>query len=169
VPLAAQTQDNAVHINEIQVNGTHNSYHAGISPGEAKLWPAKAPALYSRLDYRHPSLTAQLRAGVRQLEVDIFAAEKGGPLYPPGRARLGGTGRTTGRSGFRPRITSQQRHPPARCRAPERGANPQHGFSGLGTGRHGLCGWVVRRTHITARCNLVVLPKGCRDALLYLP
>ena len=80
MPLTAQTQDGAVHLNEIQVIGTHNSYHAGIPPGESKFWQTKAPALYSGLDYRHPSLTTQLSAGVRQLELDIFADEKGG-LY----------------------------------------------------------------------------------------
>jgi hypothetical protein len=73
-------QDDNVRINEIQVIGTHNSYHAGFAPSEAKLWQQKNPRLFRGLDYRHPSLTTQLNSGVRQIELDIYADTKGG-LY----------------------------------------------------------------------------------------
>jgi hypothetical protein len=73
-------QDQQVHINEIQVIGTHNSYHAGFAPSEAKLWQQKNPQMFRALDYHHPSLTSQLSAGVRQIELDIYADTKGG-LY----------------------------------------------------------------------------------------
>jgi hypothetical protein len=76
---AAQT-DADVHLNEIQVIGTHNSYHAGFAPSAAKLWQQKNPKVFEALNYSHPSLTAQLDGGVRQLEIDIFADTKGG-LY----------------------------------------------------------------------------------------
>ena len=69
-----------VRINQIQVIGTHNSYHSGFAPSAAKLWQQKNPKVFAGLDYRHPSLTAQLDAGVRQIELDIFADTKGG-LY----------------------------------------------------------------------------------------
>ncbi|HXP06847.1 MAG TPA: phosphatidylinositol-specific phospholipase C1-like protein [Acidobacteriaceae bacterium] len=72
--------DQRVRINQIQVIGTHNSYHSGFAPSAAKLWQQKNPKVFAGLDYRHPSLTAQLDAGVRQLEIDIFADTKGG-LY----------------------------------------------------------------------------------------
>jgi Phosphoinositide phospholipase C, Ca2+-dependent len=72
--------DQGVRINQIQVIGTHNSYHSGFAPSAAKLWQQKNPKVFAGLDYRHPSLTAQLDAGVRQLEIDIFADSKGG-LY----------------------------------------------------------------------------------------
>lgn len=75
----AQTDSN-VRINQIQVIGTHNSYHAGLAPSAAKFLQEKNPAAFAALDYRHPSLTSQLDAGVRQIELDIFADTKGG-LY----------------------------------------------------------------------------------------
>lgn len=78
---AVLAQDAAnVRINQIQIIGTHNSYHAGFAPSATKLWQEKNPKAFAALDYRHPSLTSQLNAGVRQIEIDIFADTKGG-LY----------------------------------------------------------------------------------------
>jgi hypothetical protein len=55
VPAPAQAPaDRRVHLNQIQIIGTHNSYHAGIAPSEAKLWQAKHPQEYQELDYQHP-------------------------------------------------------------------------------------------------------------------
>jgi len=67
-------------LNQIQVIGTHNSYHAGIAPSESKLWQAKYGDAFKGLDYRHQPLTQQLDSGVRQIELDVFADTKGG-LY----------------------------------------------------------------------------------------
>src|ERR1022692_2962583 len=53
--LAQQTED-AVKLNQIQVIGTHNSYHAGIAPNESKLWQAKHAEDYKGLDYQHQPL-----------------------------------------------------------------------------------------------------------------
>jgi hypothetical protein len=75
----AQT-DAQVRINQIQVIGTHNSYHAGFAPSAAKLWKERNPRVYAGLNYRHPKLAVQLNAGVRQIEIDVFADTKGG-LY----------------------------------------------------------------------------------------
>jgi hypothetical protein len=69
-----------VRINQIQIIGTHNSYHSGFAPSAAKLWQQKNPKVFAGLDYRHPSLTTQFDGGVRQIELDIFADTKGG-LY----------------------------------------------------------------------------------------
>jgi hypothetical protein len=79
---AAQT-GGEVKLNQIQVIGTHNSYHAGISPNEAKVWQAKYAQAYAGLDYRHPALAQQFDAGVRQIELDIFADSKGGRYAHP--------------------------------------------------------------------------------------
>ncbi len=79
---AAQT-DADVRMNQVQVIGTHNSYHAGFAPSAAKLWQQKNPKVYKELDYSHPSLTEQLNGGVRQLEIDIFADTKGGLFAHP--------------------------------------------------------------------------------------
>lgn len=79
--VAAHGQhDGQVRINQIQIVGTHNSYHAGLPPSAAKLLEEKDPKVFDELDYRHPSLTKQLNEGVRQMEIDVFADSKGG-LY----------------------------------------------------------------------------------------
>lgn len=76
---SAQT-DADLRINQIQIIGTHNSYHSGFAPSAAKIWQQQNPKVFAALEYRHPSLTAQLDGGVRQMELDIFADTKGG-LY----------------------------------------------------------------------------------------
>jgi hypothetical protein len=78
--LAAQAQSDNIKLNQIQVIGTHNSYHAGISPNESKLWQAKYADAYKGLDYQHQPLPQQFDSGVRQIELDIYADAKGG-LY----------------------------------------------------------------------------------------
>jgi hypothetical protein len=72
-----------VKINEIQLVGTHNSYHSGVSPNEmANLRQLNANTAKS-LDYRHPALETQLNDGVRQLEIDVFGDSKGGLFAHP--------------------------------------------------------------------------------------
>nr|WP_182278481.1 phosphatidylinositol-specific phospholipase C1-like protein [Granulicella sp. 5B5] len=85
VPVFAQTPDAPLKLNQIQVIGTHNSYHAGIAPSEAKLWqtqPQYAEA-YKGLDYQHKPLPEQFDSGVRQIELDIYADSKGGRYADP--------------------------------------------------------------------------------------
>ena len=72
-----------VRMNQIQVIGTHNSYHSGIAPSEAKLMQARQPKAYDALDYRHRPLDQQLSAGVRQIELDIYADTRGGRYAHP--------------------------------------------------------------------------------------
>jgi Phosphoinositide phospholipase C, Ca2+-dependent len=76
----AQTADATLKLNQIQVIGTHNSYHAGIAPNESKVWQAKYADAYKGLDYQHQPLPQQFDSGVRQIELDIYADTKGG-LY----------------------------------------------------------------------------------------
>jgi Phosphoinositide phospholipase C, Ca2+-dependent len=79
--LAAESTSRAdIKMNEIQVIGTHNSYHAGIAPSEAQLFVQANPPVYQSLEYRHRPLDQQFTSGVRQIELDIFADAKGG-LY----------------------------------------------------------------------------------------
>jgi hypothetical protein len=73
----------AVKFNEIQVIGTHNSYHAGLPPSEAKLFLERNPQVYQSLEYRHAPLDQQLTSGVRQIELDIFADSEGGRYAHP--------------------------------------------------------------------------------------
>ncbi|HEY2677687.1 MAG TPA: phosphatidylinositol-specific phospholipase C1-like protein [Steroidobacteraceae bacterium] len=81
----AQPANEALKLNQIQLIGTHNSYHAGLAPSEAKLMSENNPKLYQALEYRHRPLDQQLSAGVRQIELDIYADSEGGRYaYPAG-------------------------------------------------------------------------------------
>ena len=82
LPSPAQS-DSQLHINQIQVIGSHNSYHAGIAPNEMKIWMAKNPDAFKGLEYRHQPLTQQLDSGVRQIELDIYADSQGGKYAHP--------------------------------------------------------------------------------------
>lgn len=88
VTAIAQSPDSKLKLNQIQVVGTHNSYHAGIAPSESKVWQAKYAEPYKGLDYSHPSLTKQLDGGVRQLELDVFADTKGGLYANPSGPKM---------------------------------------------------------------------------------
>jgi hypothetical protein len=75
-----------VRLNEIQIIGSHNSYHVGLDPSNMELLRKQNPKAADALDYRHPALEVQLNDGVRQLELDVFGDAKGGlfahPAYP---------------------------------------------------------------------------------------
>lgn len=77
--------DDCVRLNEIQVLGTHNSYH--IAPP-----PALQTALGKRarnLDYTHRPLGEQLsQLGIRQFELDVFADPEGGRYASPAAFRM---------------------------------------------------------------------------------
>lgn len=73
----------ALKLNQIQLIGTHNSYHAGIAPSESRLWKIRALSAWEGLDYKHEPLTQQLDSGVRQIELDIFADSEGGRFAHP--------------------------------------------------------------------------------------
>jgi len=80
---AVSAAGDSVKLNQIQVIGTHNSYHAGLAPSEAKLLEQKNPKLYQALEYRHRPLDEQLSSGVRQIELDIYADSEGGRYAHP--------------------------------------------------------------------------------------
>ena len=88
--LAFTEPGDALRLNQIQVIGTHNSYHAGLTPPAAAWLQARDPQAAAALDYGHPSLTAQLDAGARQLELDVFADAAGGRFAHPRGAGLPG-------------------------------------------------------------------------------
>ncbi|HEU4635784.1 MAG TPA: phosphatidylinositol-specific phospholipase C1-like protein [Edaphobacter sp.] len=84
--LSAQSrkaQDEALHLNQIQVIGTHNSYNLGFAPSEGKYFEQHYPKAYHGVEYHHQPLTQQLNAGVRQLELDIVQDPKGGRFAHP--------------------------------------------------------------------------------------
>lgn len=91
---APQAPENPpIKLNQIQVIGTHNSYHAGISPNEGKLLEQRNPKAFAALDYQHPPLTQQFDSGVRQIELDVYADTQGGRYaHPKGPAMAAAAG-----------------------------------------------------------------------------
>jgi hypothetical protein len=81
------TQDKIVHLNQIQVIGSHNSYHTGFAPSERKYLEMKNPKALRSLDYHHAPLGDQLSGGVRQVEIDVFADPAGGRFAHPAIVR----------------------------------------------------------------------------------
>ncbi len=80
-------------LNQIQVIGTHNSYHAGIAPSETKIWRTKYADAYKGLEYQHPPLAQQFDSGVRQIELDVYADTAGGRYaHPSGPAMVEAAG-----------------------------------------------------------------------------
>lgn len=84
----SSSPDSQVHLNEIQVIGTHNSYHAGFDPSEEKLWKQKAPKQFAGLEYKHAPLAAQFDHGIRQIEIDVYADQKGGLFAHPAGLKM---------------------------------------------------------------------------------
>src|SRR6266851_10217009 len=80
-------QDKVVRVNQIQVIGSHNSYHAGFAPSERKYLEMKNPKTLRGLDYHHAPLCDQLSGGVRQVEIDVFADPDGGRFAHPAIVR----------------------------------------------------------------------------------
>lgn len=76
-----------VRLNQIQVIGTHNSYHIAPHPELMQLIQITGKRLAESLDYSHRPLTEQMELlGIRQIELDVFHDPKGG-LYSNPQAR----------------------------------------------------------------------------------
>ena len=84
----SSSEDTPIKLNQIQLIGTHNSYHAGIAPSEAQLWQAKYADAYKGLDYQHQPLPQQFDSGVRQVELDVYADTKGGLYAHPSGPKM---------------------------------------------------------------------------------
>jgi hypothetical protein len=100
VPLAliglvgCTTPADLVRINQLQVIGTHNSYHLRGPESLHKLIAKYSAGLAEELDYAHRPLAEQFsRLGIRQIELDCFADPQGGlyaePRGPKAAAALG--------------------------------------------------------------------------------
>jgi hypothetical protein len=86
--IAADNIDDCVRLNQIQVLGTHNSYH--LAPKPAVL-DTLDPQRRQGLEYSHRTLTEQLsELGVRQFEIDVFADPNGGRYARPSAYKLTG-------------------------------------------------------------------------------
>jgi hypothetical protein len=81
---AKTLESSATKLNEIQVIGTHNSYH--IEPEEAvmSLIEDFSPSAAASIAYTHKPLEEQLeKQGIRQLELDLFVDPVGGMFAHP--------------------------------------------------------------------------------------
>lgn len=67
-----------VRLNELQMIGTHNSYH--LQPPDALIEALAGfdADFVKTIQYNHAPLAEQLDAGVRQLELDVYADPEGG-------------------------------------------------------------------------------------------
>jgi hypothetical protein len=70
-------------INKIQIIGSHNSYKEAIDPRLFDKIRYVDDALARSLDYSHISLTDQLSMGLHNLEIDLYADDKGGRYAHP--------------------------------------------------------------------------------------
>jgi hypothetical protein len=85
-------------IDQIQVIGSHNSYHLAPHANVLGLLGARGRVASQALDYAHRPLPEQFsRLGLRQIELDVFADPQGG-LYsrPAARKILQGLGKEPG-------------------------------------------------------------------------
>ncbi len=80
--LRAQNLDR-LPINRIQVIGSHNSYKQAIDPALFAFFRNRDSVSASKIDYEHIGLTEQLNMGLRNLEIDVYADDKGGRYAHP--------------------------------------------------------------------------------------
>ncbi len=88
---------NGVRLNQIQMIGTHNSYHVGPIPHYLEVlnwWVGQLGSLASsfgnvnELNYSHAPLPDQLDSGIRSFELDVWADPTGGKFDHPGISSL---------------------------------------------------------------------------------
>lgn len=88
--LSLATADE-LRLNQLQAIGSHNSYH--VAPPAALLGTLKKFNKDAEAwNYTHPALDAQLDAGLRQFELDVFSDSKGGLFSNPLGLKLGALG-----------------------------------------------------------------------------
>lgn len=88
---AQAARSSGIRLNQIQVIGTHNSYHEEPTPQEFSLISSVAGPLAGGLQYTHPTLGRQLAVQrVRQIELDVYADPSGGRFATPLIRRLTG-------------------------------------------------------------------------------
>jgi hypothetical protein len=95
-PAVGAQGEGSLRMNELQVIGTHNSYHRELRGPEKDAFDRllQLPGEYDRsLAYSHPAIPLQLEdQGVRGLELDLFPDPSGGLYREPGTRRAIGLG-----------------------------------------------------------------------------
>jgi hypothetical protein len=83
------SSDARLRMNQIQLIGTHNSYHIAPHPGVLRIIRRFKPTEARYIAYTHPPLSDQLtRLSMRQFEFDVFNDKQGGTFAYPRGARL---------------------------------------------------------------------------------
>ncbi len=83
-PAAVAGVDDDVHLNEIQVVGSHNSYKKMVSDPEEALRREFLGGAADLMQYEHPALGTQFQSQkVRQIELDVFLDQSGGLYRDP--------------------------------------------------------------------------------------
>ena len=78
--ITSANADDCVRLNEIQVLGTHNSYHMAPEPPVLAWLGTRA----RDIEYTHRPLVEQLsQQGIRKFELDVFADPEGGRYAKP--------------------------------------------------------------------------------------
>ena len=78
-----------VLLNQIQVIGTHNSYHIAPAPSVMSALSRRSADMASSLDYTHRPLQEQFsHLGIRQIELDLFADPDGGLYAEPAALKM---------------------------------------------------------------------------------
>ena len=70
--------DNTLRLDQVQVLGSHNSYHGRPYPQVLAALYKSTPGLARTLDYAHAPLPQQFALGVRQIELDVWSDPSGG-------------------------------------------------------------------------------------------
>jgi len=94
----ASARANDPRLNQVQVIGSHNSYHIAPDPAVRELIAASGPRRAEAIEYSHKPLAEQFsRLGIRQVELDVYADPKGGLFASPAaRKILRGLGKEPG-------------------------------------------------------------------------
>lgn len=77
-------RDHQLRLNQVQVLGSHNSYHLQPAPEVLAFFQRIAADLARGVEYEHLPLAQQFSAqGIRQIELDVFADPAGGLYKDP--------------------------------------------------------------------------------------
>lgn len=87
-----QPGDERLRLNEIQVIGTHNSYHLAPVPKVMELIAVSGAETARGIDYTHEAFSKQFSDyGIRQIELDLYADPEGGLYSTPSAWKLLGS------------------------------------------------------------------------------
>jgi len=96
-----QSEDLGLRLSEVQVIGTHNSYHLAPLPEVMRLIGLTGKGVADAIDYTHLPLSRQYsEQGIRQIELDLYADPEGGLYSKPVGRQLSEATKRDERMGF---------------------------------------------------------------------